>query len=748
MNKPFYELPQQDRTYLENKYHRTDEPFDAFCRMEYHGYEYDPATGLTDEEIHAGLDVLVAGLNGQSHEVIKAKAVAYVLDHTRIDINEHDYYPGLYSWGRLIGGHTVYPWHREAIEEAKLETDLQKLYDLSEAGAAAVNPDFDHMVPDYDSMMKLGFAGILKRAEDAFAALDAPTDAQKNFFDAVQIEYTAVLRFIDRLYQYAQTKDFAKKDTIAAALKQLSVGAPQTTYEALMMIYLFFMISESVDHFQVRSLGYGLDATLWPFYQNDLKNGISKEEIATYIAYFLMQFSAIGNYWGQPMYLGGTNPDGTTKVNELTHLILDVYDDLGIYNPKIQLKVNPNSPKDYICKALDMIRHGAGNMVFCNEDIITKALMRKGATYEKALDSVIKGCYEYTTKADSFGISFNFVNVLKAVALVFSRGIDKRLGNKVGVDTGDATEFKSFEEFYTAFRTQLEHIFATMMTHMGALEKRSGLINPTILYSATLPRCIDAMAFATDGVCKIVSSMNINGFGSAIDALMAVYELVFETKATTMSELKTALDNNWEGYEILRLKALNCKHKFGNGDKMTDHYANATHQLISACLSGKKNCMGGYYDYELHSARAFITQGAFTEATPDGRKDWEEVSKNVSPTQGMDKKGITALIRSATTLDLSLADSGACLDAMLHPSAIQGEDGLEAFYGVLMTYLKQGGASIHFNIFSEEMLLDAQKHPEKYKNLQVRVCGWNTLWNNMPKAEQDAYILRARNMQI
>ena len=173
-------------------------------------------------------------------------------------------------------------------------------------------------------------------------------------------------------------------------------------YEALLLSYLYFMISESVEHYQVRSLGYGLDGTLWSFYQKDLENGISKAEIATYIAYFLMQFSAMGNYWGQPMYLGGEG-----KINELTYLILDIYDSLGIYNPKIQLKVNPNSPKDYVCKALDMVRHGAGNMVFCNEDTITKALMRQGATYEQALDSVIKGCYEYTTKADTICISFS-----------------------------------------------------------------------------------------------------------------------------------------------------------------------------------------------------------------------------------------------------------------------------------------------------------------------------------------------------
>ena len=741
MSKRLFDLRPHDRFYIENKYHRTDEPFDGFDRMAYHGYEYDPSTGMTDEEIHAGLAVLVSGLEGQSHSVMKAKAVEYVLDHTRIDVNEHDYFPGLYSWGRLIDRHTVNRWHGEAIEKAAAELDSQLLFDLPNSGAASYSLDFDHTVPDYDSMMELGFAGILSRAEDSFAALEQPTDAQKDFFAAVQIEYRAVLRFVERLYQYAITRDFPKGDTIAAGLKQLCIGAPRNTYEALLMMYLYYMISESVEHYQVRSLGYGLDSTLLPFYERDLENGVPKEEIATYIAYFLMQFSAMGNYWGQPMYLGGTG-----KVNDLTHLILDVYDELGIYNPKIQIKVNRNTPKDFVCKALDMVRHGAGNMVFCNEDTITKALMRQGATYEKAVDSVIKGCYEYTTKAGTICISFSTFNVLKAVALVFSNGIDKRSGKRVSIDTGDVTTFSSFEDFYTAFRRQMESIVGTMTTCLGALEKQIGDINPSILYSATIPSCVKAMTHATAGGSKTVSSMWLNGLGSAVDALMAVYELVYETKVTTLAELKDALDHNWAGYEKLRLKALACKHKYGNGDPMADHYANAIHQHFSSRFSGLKNSMGGNYEYEIHSARAFITQGAFTEATADGRRDWEETSKNASPTQGMDKQGITALIRSATAMDLSLADSGACLDAMLHPSAVQGEEGLEAFYGVLMTYIQKGGASIHFNIFSEEMLLDAQKYPENYKNLQVRVCGWNVLWNNMPKSEQDAYILRARNI--
>jgi formate C-acetyltransferase len=213
-----------------------------------------------------------------------------------------------------------------------------------------------------------------------------------------------------------------------------------------------------------------------------------------------------------------------------------------------------------------------------------------------------------------------------------------------------------------------------------------------------------------------------------------------------LEELKKALDNNWEGYEYLQKAALKSKHKYGNGDLETDNYAAAILRFISDTIAGWRNSHGGRLGLEVHSARQYILHGKKSKATPDGRKAGEETSKNASPTPGADVNGVTALIRSATTLDASLPTVGFNLDVMLHPSAVQGEDGLLALQSLVTTYMKNGGASIHFNIFNPETLRDAQKHPEKYKNLQIRVCGWNILWNNMPKIEQDAYILRAENI--
>lgn len=236
------------------------------------------------------------------------------------------------------------------------------MHDMNESGAIAIWPDFDHVVPDWDAILDLGFSGLKKRAEeykDLHRKNETLTPETEAFFDGIIIEYTAIIALIDRLYKYALTKIHAKAAKIAECLCHIRDGAPQNVYEAMQAIYIYFMLSECFDSYQVRSLGNGLDNTLYSFYENDLKNGTyTRDDIKEFLKYFLMQWSAIGNYWGQPFYMGGTNADGSTKYNELSYDILDVYDELGIYNPKIQIKVNKNTPDKLLFKVFDMIRRG------------------------------------------------------------------------------------------------------------------------------------------------------------------------------------------------------------------------------------------------------------------------------------------------------------------------------------------------------------------------------------------------------
>ena len=740
----------EDRKYLENKYHVVGQPFDAYNRMAYHGYEYDPSTGLSDEEMDRGLAQLSEQIAHLSHQEQKARMVAYVLENTRIDVNPHDYFIGLYSWNRAPSKYTLNRWYPQLVRDHCAEA-AETMRRFEDAGMNYGGLDFDHTVPDWDSLMQLGFRGILERAERFHAELKAQgevTEKQEAFYRGVVIEYRAILDFIARLEQYALAQKHDKAGTVAQCLHRLYEGAPQTTLDALQLIYLYFMISESVDHYQVRSLGFGLDATLYPFYKADLESGrMTEDEFTDYLSYFLMQWSAIGNYWGQPLYLGGTSMDGSTRVNEVSWHVLRVYRALGIYNPKIQIKVGERTPKAFLLEALDMIRSGSNSIVFCCEEHIIRSIMSRGGTYEDGCDAVISGCYEYNKRNRSLNISAVYPNLLKPVLLAMDNGWDRTTDTQLGPRTGEASSFRSFGQFYEAYLAQVRATFTQILDATRQMENISGEINPSLLFSAANPQCVETMTDALDSGIDNDCSLIMGGIGSAVDSLMAVRELVFERGIVTLPELNEALHQNWQGHEKLRRMAVNCPHRYGNGDPMADEYANAIMRFVTVdVIGGRQTAHGGHVIVDGHSARAFIILGAKTPATPDGRLDGEEASKNISPVQGADRKGITALIRSATTISSDCMAAGGCLDAMLHPTAVNGAEGLEAFYSVLMSYVRRKGCSIHFNILDPQQLRDAQEHPEKYPNLQIRVCGWNVLWNNLPRVEQDAYLKRAESI--
>ena len=257
-----------DRKFIENKYHKTDEPFNPYARMAYHGYGYDKSTGLEDEEIRDGLAKLYEKTKDLPHPVAKAYAVKYVLENTKIDINEHDFFVGFWSVNRLAKCITQDKWYEEVFDNI-LPGLKEKMHDMNESGAIAIWPDFDHVVPDWDSILKLGFSGLKKRAEEYKElhrnnnTLTAETEA---FFDGIIIEYTAIIDLIDRLYKYALTKTHPKAKKVTECLYHIRDGAPQNIYEAMQVIYIYFMISECFDSYQVRSLGNGLDNTLYSFY--------------------------------------------------------------------------------------------------------------------------------------------------------------------------------------------------------------------------------------------------------------------------------------------------------------------------------------------------------------------------------------------------------------------------------------------------------------------------------------------------
>ena len=739
---------EEDRPFIERKYHDPEKPFDPYKRRMFHGWEGDPSTGKTDEEILALLREKKEEWKDLSHPVQKALAVDLVLKNTRIDVNEHDYFIQFYSWGQLADSVTFKPWKEEVFSE-KIPEIRDEMAQMCDTGSATIWPDFDHVVPDWDSLLSLGFPGIIARAEEYRRKKEAErplTGDEAAFFDGIRLEYGAILSFLDRLIELASRRTHAKARRVEECLRDLRAGAPKNTFEAMQLMYLYFMVSESAEHYQVRSLGNGLDHSLAPFFERDLAEGtFTIDELREFFAYFFMQWSAIGNYWGQPFYLAGTNADGSSRVCRTTYEIVKVYRALKIYNPKIQVKVNANTPREFIDLVFDCIRGGSSSFVFCCEENFWRAIMRYGATPEEAREFDIRGCYETGVRADEVCTVTGYLNCVKPVLYALRDGADEKTGEQVGPHTGKAEDLKTYEDFYAAFLAQFRFQIARIIRVANSYDPYMAYINPSSLYSATVKTALEnAFDGYQGGVKYNNSNITCCSFASCVDSLMAIREFVFEKKEITLPALRDLLDRNFEGGEALRARILKSRRKFGNGDREVDRVAQGVADTIVAQVAGRPNGRGGVYKPLLHSAMQFVRQGKKTGATPDGRLDGAELSKNASPVAGMDREGVTALLHSVIALTPSQFSEGCCLDVFLHPSAVEGEDGLAAMRAILDTYRKEGGLSVQFNLFDAATLEDARIHPEKYRGLQVRVCGWNVLWNNLSPEEQEAYLVRAR----
>ena len=742
----------------------------AYIESKYQDFPFDPSTGLSNEEIRAGLDRMFEETRGMSHAVVKAMGFDYVLSNARIDVSGHDWFIGLSEWNQKSMDRAFCSrWYGE--ERAKCAPQLAQLDALhNTAKTHLLYLDYCHSVPDWDAVLSLGFSGLRDRArayrrlhegagpgEEEFLYAgsgdkgkgyslkgEGLSGPQADFFTAIDIEYESILRFLARVRDYAKSKGNEKCDKIAECIEQLRVGAPRDTYEALQAIWLYFLLSEYVDCLQVRSFG-NLDRTLYPYYRRDIESGrYTEEDIREFFAAFLMQAQAMRYYFGHPMYLGGTAPDGSSEINPLSYLIVDVYDELGLFDPKIQVKLDRNTPRPFVDKILNMIRMGHSSFNFVCEPAIERSLMKYGATLEEARRADIKGCYEYAVRGDEVDTCNVHVNLPKALELALHDGWDQMNRFQSGPHTGRAEEFDTFEKLYAAFIAQAEEIYERGFGIITAYESHTSQVNPTPMFSATIET---SLVKAFDAYCGGTKYSNSDVLlccpATAADSLAMIKKYVYERGELTLAQLRDLLDKNWEGGELLRKRILNDRDKWGNNRELPDSLFKDFTEHLARLNNSRRNARGGRCSTSLHNAKQFLEMGWKTAATPDGRLAGEEMSKNASPVQGMNRDGATALIASISKLDSSLFKADFPVDIALSPSAVQGEDGLDAMYAILMTYLNNYGHAIHFNVFAADTLRDAKAHPEKYQDLQIRVCGWNVLWNSLRPAEQDFYIRQA-----
>ena len=695
---------------------------------------FSSESGMEPDNILAGIwenDKLYAHL---PHAIRKARALEFVLKHTRISCDERDIFPAINMLDRPIQKTLIESWRKEVFEEIIPSVEKQRSQ-LECDGIVSIWPDYDHSVPVWERLFSLGFVGILAESEAARACKNLSAE-EEAFFEAIKISYEAVLAFVDRLYEMATTPK------MKAALHALRIGAPQSFYQALLLSYLYFMISEHIDCLQVRSLS-GFDTAFYRFYEDDLKNGVLEEEIRTDLAYYFLQFTAIGNYWNQPVYLGGEHADGTTVINPLSYLFLDVYDEMNIYSPKIQIKVSDSTPKPLLLKALDMIRRGRNSIVFVSDAVIRQALENVGVSPAEARTCNVTGCYEYSPQG-SYNAGMNYLNMLKPLEYLLHEGRDGITGVFSGKASPSTAHYKAFDTLYEEYKQQLLTLINTSVDTVNAFEGYLSHINPLSLLSATFPSSLAKAKDAIGGGASYNNSILLFGFlADAVDSLAMIQKYVYERKELTLEQFVHMLDINFDGEEKWRRKLLADREKWGNNKDRPDTIAVDLIEFITKHLCGRPNARDGMWNCGFHVARMSYIQAPSTAASPNGRRRGEELSKNLSASMGQNREGATAAILSATKPDATSFTCDATLDLGLLPSAAQGEDGLAAMYGLLMTFVRRRGHAMHINVFDADTLRDAQAHPEKYQDLQIRVCGWNVLWNNINKEEQDGFIRQA-----
>ena len=735
-------IKDMDYEYIKNKYHDTKKPYNSFSRFVRHDEIFDATTGMEYTAIKAEIAANDEKIAHLSHNVRKASAFACVLQNTRIACDPRDRFPAINAISRPLSD-LQNKWKRELFGEILPEIG-KKCASLEQSGTVTIWPDFDHAVPCWDAVFELGFEGILNASEKSRREKEWGEE-EESFFEGVKISYEAIIAFIERLADLAEKTDGSER--MGKALRRIAHNPPATFYEVLLTDYLYFMICEHIDNMQVRSL-CNFDRDIYPFYVNDIKNGVSEEEIRKDLAYFLMQFTAIDNYWGQPVYLGGCDENNVAITNELSYLFLDVYDKMGIFNPKLQLKISKTTPKAFTLKALDMVRRGHNSIVFVCDETIRKSLINLGASEDEARLCDVKGCYEYAIRG-AYDVGMNYLNLLKPLEYALHCGKDGVSGVMGGIDCSAPAEYKSFDEFFAEYKRQLKNIIEVTIETVNTFEDYLDYVNPALVFSATLPSSVKQGKSATvGGALDNNSGLAVGFIADAADSLAMIKKYVFVKKELTLPELVEVLDKNYEGNELLRRKLYNDPDKFGNNKELPDGIAKEIVNYITALISNRPNAIkrGGRWDCGFHTARMCYIQSATTAASPNGRVLGDELAKNHSASMGQNREGATAAILSATKLDAPTYKGDSSLDLGLLPSAVKGEDGLEAMYGLLRTFMDRDGHALQINVMNADTLRDAQAHPEKYQDLQIRVCGWNVLWNNISRVEQDGFIKQAEGL--
>ena len=671
-----------------------------------------------------------------------------------------------------------------------------------------------HVTVKYWEVLETGFEGIMEKAQkelDGCNVGDGNYARKSHFLEAVILSCKAVIDYAGRYAKLAQemaaqTSDPVRKQelfVIAENCSRVPAKGAQNFYEACQS---FWFVQQLL---QMESSGHSIspgrfDQYMYPYYKKDMEAGtITREFVQELMDCIWVKLNDLnkcrdaasaegfaGYSLFQNLIAGGQNKEGEDVTNDLSVMCIQASMHVHLPAPSLSVRVWNGSPHEFLIKAAELTRTGIGLPAYYNDEVIIPALQNRGLSLEDAREYNIIGCVEPQKAGKTEGWhDAAFFNMCRPLELVFSNGMDK--GEMVGIPTGDVTQMKTFDEFFDAYKKQMEYCISLLVNADNAIDVAHAERCPLPFLSCMIDDCLKEGKSVQEGGA-VYNFTGPQGFGIAnmADGLFAIRKLVYEDKKVSMKELKEALAWNYdkgldaqsagdmtemimkamqkagrnvdastaEGLlktfmgmkpgeqKIQRFKEIHDMidevPKFGNDIPEVDYFAREVAYTYSKPLQKYNNPRGGKFQAGLYPVSANVPLGGQTGATPDGRYAHTPVADGVSPSAGKDVKGPTAAATSVSRLDHFIVSNGTLFNQKFHPSALSGREGLEKFVALIRGYFDQKGMHMQFNVVDRQTLLDAQEHPEKYKHLVVRVAGYSALFTTLSRSLQDDIIRR------
>jgi formate C-acetyltransferase len=628
-----------------------------------------------------------------------------------------------------------------------------------------------HTVLD-DKIYRKGMLEFKREIETSLASLDYLNDpeayAKQEELKAMAICAGALIRFAERhaesaldlAAREADPQRKAELERIAEVCSRVPAHAPRDFWEAL-QYYWFVHLGVTIELNPWDAFCPGkLDQHLYPFYQKGLEDGtLTRDGAEELLHCFWIKFnnqpappkvgvtaaeSSTYTDFAQ-INTGGVKVDGSDAVNEVTYLILDVIEEMRLLQPSSSIQVSKKNPNRFVKRAGRIIRTGFGQPSVFNTDLIVQELVRMGKSVADARTGGSSGCVEVGAFGKENYNLTGYFNLPKVLEITLHNGLDPRTGERIGLETGDPTDFQTFDELFDAFSRQVRYFVDVKVRGNNVIERLYATYLPAPFLSLLIDDCIATARDYHDGGARYNTTyIQGVGLGTMADALSAISYHVYDQGTLTMEELLAALADDFTGHERLRQLLLNKTPRYGNDDDYADGIMQRVFEAYFQAVDGRPNTKGGTYYINLLPTTCHVYFGSVIGATPDGRLAATPVSEGISPVQGADRRGPTAAVKSAAKMDHART-GGTLLNQKFTPRLLEDDDGLDMLVHLVRTYFKLDGHHIQFNVVDAGTLRAAQRNPEQHRDLIVRVAGYSDYFCDLTQELQDEIIARTEH---